>query len=78
MPTLRFCTYIFYMFTPIDFIIYYHSQKLGMVNSVYLSPIYINVVDSVSHTRNLNASVHVFLICNERLLALNQSESFCI
>ena len=41
------------MFIPIDFIIYYHSQKLGMANSVYLSPVYINVVDSVSYTRNI-------------------------
>ena len=41
------------MFIPIDFIIYYQSQKLRMASSVYLSPIYINVVDSVSYTRNI-------------------------
>ena len=39
----------FSMFIPTDFIIYYHSQKLGMANS----PVYINVVDSVSYSRNI-------------------------
>ena len=54
MPTLLdIFTCIFYMFTPIDFLIYYQSQKLGVANSVYLSPVYINVVDSVSYTRTI-------------------------
>ncbi len=54
MPTfLDIFTCVFYIFIPIDFIIYYHSQKLGMTNSVYLSHIYINVVDYVSYTRNI-------------------------
>ena len=35
------------MLTPLDFINDYNAQKLGMVNSIYLSSIYINVVDSV-------------------------------
>ena len=49
MPTLRYV----YMYIAIDFIIYYHSQKLGMANNVYLSPPYINAVDSVSCTMNI-------------------------
>ena len=54
MPTLlEIVTCIFYMFIPIDIIIYYHSQKLDMAISVYLSAIYINVVDSVSYTSNI-------------------------
>ena len=50
------------MFIPTDFINYYHSQKLGMVNSVYLISIYINVVDSVSYTRNI-AKCHCACFC---------------
>ena len=41
------------MFIPIDFIFYYHSLKLGIANSVYLSLIYVNVVESVSYTKNI-------------------------
>ena len=70
MPTLLdMFTCIFYIFTPIDFIICYHSKKFGMANNVYVSPIYINVVDFVSYTRDID---------NECVLALSQSESFCI
>ena len=84
MPTLRyFFTCIFYMFIPIDFIIYYHSQKLCMANSVYLSPIYINLLIKLlilflTLGILLNVIVHVFLIFNESLLALSHSEIFCI
>ena len=56
------------MFIPIDFIVHYHSEKLGIVNSIHLSPIYINVIDSVSRTRNIAKCpiVQVFLIFSEK------------
>ena len=68
------------MFIPTDFIIYYHFQKLGMANSFYNLYIYINVDDSVFLTLGilLNVIVLVFLIFNERVLALSNSEGFCI
>ena len=56
------------MVTPIDFIIYYHSQKLRMINSVYFYSIYVYVITSVSYTG----------IIAESLLVLSQSDSFFI
>ena len=55
------------MFISTDFTIHYHSQKLG--NSVYLSPIYINLlILFLTLGILLNVIVHVFLIFNESLL----------
>ena len=48
---LDICTCICYMFIPIDFSFYYHTQ-LGMINSVYLNHIYTNV-GSVYYTKNI-------------------------
>ena len=67
------------MFTCIVYVHSNHSQKLAMVYSVYLSHIYIQVVHFfLTLGILLNVIVHVFLIFTESILALSQSESFCI
>ena len=54
MPTILYIfTCILYIFIQIDLIICYHSKIWGMTNSVYLSAMYINVVASVSYTKNI-------------------------
>ena len=52
------------MVTSIDFIIYYHSHKLHMINSVYFYSVYVYVIVSVFLTLGIliKAIVHVFFL----------------
>ena len=50
------------MVTPIDFIIYYHSQKLRMINSVYFYSIYMSLHLFLTLGVLLKVIVHVFYI----------------
>ena len=60
------------MFIPIDVSMYYNLQKLGMVNHVYLCPIYMHISVGVILFLTLgillNVIVHIFLIFNENVV----------